>query len=262
VRATELLKNLHRTDDDRFDGHLVSPDKRSFAPGTPLSEVPAAEPRGGPLEPTTILYVNGMNSTKDSHATDLQKIADRLQKIADRTGARVVGLHNATSGLVGDFVQAFNDRFDRGDNPAVGSTVSTVLAELEAGRPVHLMAYSHGTLIVSRALSHVREALSRRGLTPSQIDDRLANVEVETFAGSASAYPDGPRYRHYINTADLQSAVYGLGFGWDPRRQNAGRDAEFVEFNSPDLNPLVTHDLLRTYLPHRHPSPPISKQKR
>lgn len=251
-RATEdvfesvrgIGKTVYRTDDAKFDGAFVGAKGEVFPPGTPLSSLPAAVPTKGVSQSTTFVYVNGMGIERDRQAKE-------LQLIADQTGARVVGLHNGTSGWAGDFPQALGDKLDQGRNPAVDALEKLVLQELDAGRPVHLLAHSHGALITSRALTHVRRMLEARGLSPSAVNAKLGKVQVETFGGAASSYPDGPRYVHYVNRADIQSAIYGMGPDGDPRRRNAGAGAQFRSFSAPALSPVVTHDFPGTYLPHR-----------
>jgi hypothetical protein len=230
--------------DGQFDGKFVGKNGKTFPPGTPLADIPGATPKGGATRPGTILYVNGIGIEKDRQGRE-------LEEIANRSGMKTVGLHNATNGMPFDLFQAAADKLDRGRNPAVSALTSAVLGELDAKRPVHLMAHSHGAIITSRALESVRKTLRQRGLSDAECERAMGNIKVETFGGAASRYPNGPQYVHYVNVADVQTLAVGLGKGTDARSKNAGTGAKFVTFRDFDINPNVAHDFAVTYFPHR-----------
>ncbi|HWS54013.1 MAG TPA: hypothetical protein VN228_07800 [Pyrinomonadaceae bacterium] len=228
--------------DTRYDGHFVGADGRTFPPSTPLSEIPPVLPSSGRDNGQTILYVNGISTTKDSQF-------DSLREIADHTGARVVGIHNATQGALVDIIQSGGDTLDIGRNPAVDALASTVYEEITAGRTVNLMAHSQGALITSRALQDVRGRLMLEdGLSRREAERVLSRVNVETFGGAAGSYPDGPRYVHYVNRFDPVSTLFGLGPFANPLVR-PGRGAvvhRFAEFDN-------AHGFDATYLPRRVP---------
>lgn len=245
-------KFLHGSADKPNDGQLVGAGGKTYPPGTPLDQIAAYTPSntipGAPLKPEageTFIYVNGISTTKEAQERT-------LQAFADRTGGRVIGIHNATEGAATDLLQALGDKLDLGKNPAVDSLADTVYGELKAGRPVHLLGHSQGALITSRALTDVKQRLMvEDGMTREQAEALLSNVKVETFGGAAANYPDGPQYVHYINEADLAPDVLGLDQPGLPN--HAGRDARFVRFNSHDLNPAAGHSINDTYVPQRIP---------
>ncbi|HYN86265.1 MAG TPA: hypothetical protein VER32_13540 [Pyrinomonadaceae bacterium] len=191
--------------DKSFDGFFVGASGRAYPPSTPLAEVPAVVPRGGVRTGETFVYVNGIATTREGQYRS-------LQLIAERTGGRVVGLHNATRGAFLDIIQSAGDTLDIGRNPAVDALADTVHDEITAGRSVHLMAHSQGALITSRALTDVRTRLMvEDGMTRREAESLLARVRVETFGGAAGFYPDGPQYVHYVNRLDPVSTLFGLG---------------------------------------------------
>ncbi|HEX5709166.1 MAG TPA: hypothetical protein VFX96_17825 [Pyrinomonadaceae bacterium] len=228
--------------DKSFDGFFVGADGRAYAPGTPLAEVPAVVPRGGVTTDETFIYVNGISTTRESQSAS-------LELIAERTGGRVIGLHNATEGAFLDIIQSAGDTLDIGRNPAVDALADTVYEEITNGRNVHLMAHSQGALITSRALTDVRSRLMvEDGLTRREAEGLLARVRVETFGGAAGAYPNGPQYVHYVNRLDPVSTFFGLG----PFRNNLvapGRGAVVHRFTERD----DAHGFNETYLPRRVP---------
>jgi hypothetical protein len=231
-----------RGSDREFDGRFVGAGGRTYSPSTPLAEVPAVLPSDGRAPVETIVYVNGISTTKDGQFRS-------LQQIADRTGARVVGVHNATQGGFVDVIQSAGDTLDIGHNPAVDTLADTVYAEIKAGRNVHLMAHSQGALITSRALTDVYQRLRvEDGLSRRAAERLLSRVEVETFGGAADSYPDGPRYVHYVNRRDAVPGLFGLGPFANPL-VHPGRGAvvrRFAEGHN-------AHGFEQTYLPRRVP---------
>ncbi|HLL53230.1 MAG TPA: hypothetical protein VK447_06785 [Myxococcaceae bacterium] len=235
-------------DDRQFDGALIGGDGRAYPAGTPLSEVPAFTPAPGtpprPEAGRTFIYVNGINTDKAGQE-------QTMQLLANATGGRVVGIHNATSGSIRDLIQAAGDKLDKGSNPAVDSLAGTVYSELRAGREVNLIGHSQGALITSRALEHVRNRLmAEDGMTRQQAEALLGNVRVETYGGAAASYPDGPQYVHTMNRSDPVSGYTGL----DRRDANPGRGAVVRHFDTNHwFNKVAAHSINDTYVPRRMP---------
>ncbi len=231
-----------------FDGHLVGAGGKTFPPGTPLSQVPGVTPRNNPNPTQTVIYVNGINNNKDVQFNS-------MQQIADRTGAKVVGVHNATEGMIADLAQCVKDKLDKGVNPAVDSMADLVYSELKAGRSVHLMAHSQGGLVTSRALNDVVNRLRiEDGMSKAQVEQLMKKVDVETFGGAAAHYPDGPNYVHYVNNKDIVPTWFGQGNGkglddWALRDGGKGAVVRRFEHSSG----LDAHGLEGSYLPQRVP---------
>ena len=237
-----LAVSRGRGSDRDFDGLFVGAGGRTYSPSTPLANVPGVLPSDGRVPSETIVYVNGINTTKDGQFGS-------LQQIADRTGARVVGIHNATQGGFVDVIQSVGDTLDIGHNPAVDTLADTVYAEITSGRTIHLMAHSQGALITSRALTDVYQRLRvEDGLSRREAERLLARVEVETFGGAAGSYPDGPRYVHYVNRRDAVPGLFGLGPFANPL-VHPGRGAVVHRFSEGDN----AHGFEQTYLPRRVP---------
>ncbi|WP_141324531.1 hypothetical protein [Myxococcus sp. AB025B] len=235
--------------DKVYDGKLVGAGGQTFEPGTPLSDIPAFTPKNNPNATATVIYTNGMR-------TDLAKQTAELQALADTTGMRTIGIHNSTQGTVADLFQAVKDKLDKGTNPAVDTLADTVYNELKAGRDVHLVGYSQGGLITSRALSDVARRLRiEDGMSKEQVEQTMSKLNVETFAAAACTYPDGPNYVHYINNRDAVPTLFGLGGkGWSPADllRHAGKGAQ-VHYFSEDTVFSGAHSLVGTYLNHRVP---------
>lgn len=235
--------------DRAHDGKYVGAGGKTFEPGTPLSDIPAVTPRDNPSASETILYVNGIMTPKEGQGRE-------MQAIADRSGARVIGIHNATQGMTMDLAQCVADKLDKGRNPAVDTLADTVYSELKAGRDVHLMGYSQGGLITARALYDVEHRLRvEDGLSKAQAEELMSHLKVETFGAASFRYPDGPKYVHYVNNADPVPTLTGLGGSVDPLEmaKHAGRDAVIHRFTDGGIDPIANHMLDTLYLHHRVP---------
>ncbi len=228
--------------DKTFDGHLVGKDGTTYAPGTPLSDIDAVTPRNGVTNDRTIVHVNGIN-------TDVNGQLTSLQAIADQTGSRVIGVHNATAGGLRDVVQSLGDKLDMGNNPAVNSLADTIYDELKAGREIDLMAHSQGAIITSRALTDVRNRLQLEdGMSRKDAEALLGNVRAETFGGASRRFPDGPQYVHYVNKKDFVAMSFGLRNFLNPFAHE-GRRAVTHYFKEG----TNAHGFNATYLPERVP---------
>ncbi|QSQ13158.1 hypothetical protein [Myxococcus landrumensis] len=231
------------------DGLFMGANGQTFPPGTPLKDIPGVTPPGNANPSKTILYVNGILTTASAQM-------DEMKAIAQTSGARVVGIHNSTQGIVSDLAECVGDKLDKGKNPAVDTLADTVYTELKAGREVHLMGYSQGGLITARALNDVQRRLRiEDGMSSAQVEKLMGKLSVETFGAASTRYPDGPQYVHYINNRDAVPVVAGLGGSVDPLAfaKDAGKGAVVHRFSEGGLNLLDNHMLNISYLKHRVP---------
>jgi hypothetical protein len=229
------------------DGKFVGTQGQTFPPGTPLSQIPGVTPKDNPNPSETILYVNGIMTPLDGQLKE-------MQSIADTSGAKVVGIHNSTQGLVTDLAQCVTDKLGKGANPAVDTLADTVYSELKAGRDVHLMGYSQGGLITARALFNVENRLRvEDGMSKADVEKLMGHLKVETFGAASTKYPDGPRYVHYVNNADAVPTLTGLGGSVDPLAflKDAGKGAVVHRFTDGNLNLISNHMLDTLYMKHR-----------
>jgi len=249
VRQVTNLLGGSKPPDRVYDGQFVGANGQTFPPGTPLSQIPAVTPKNNPNPTKTIIYVNGIMTPKEAQSSD-------LQAIADKTGARTIGIHNATEGFVTDLAQCVKDKLDKGRNPAVDTLADTLYSELKAGRSVDLMGYSQGGLVTSRALKDVYNRLRiEDGMSKADVEKTMSRLNVETFGAAAATYPDGPKYVHYVNNRDMVPTLFGLGGSVDPVAflKDAGKGAVVHRFGDGGLNVIANHMLQDTYLKHRVP---------
>ena len=178
-----------------------------------------------------------------------------MQNMADATGAKVIGLHNATEGMVNDLAQCVQDKLDKGNNPAVDSLADTVYNELKQGHDVHLMAHSQGALVTSRALNHVEQRMRiEDGMSQPDIEKAMSKLKVETFGGAAAHFPDGPQYVHYVNNKDIVPTWFGQGNGKgaDDWLRDGGKGAVVRRFED-GAGITGSHSIDNMYLKHRVP---------
>ncbi|MFP2928313.1 hypothetical protein ACLESO_24590 [Pyxidicoccus sp. 3LG] len=235
--------------DKVYDGKLVGAGGQTFEPGTPLSQIPAFTPKNNPNATATLIYTNGISTNKDGQARE-------LQALADSTGMRTLGVHNATEGVVSDLIQCVKDKLGKGSNPAVDTLADTIYGELKAGRDVHLVGYSHGGLITSRALKDVANRMRiEDGMSKGDVEKAMSRINVETFGAAAATYPDGPNYVHYVNDKDIVPTLFGIGgSGKSPLDfiRDAGKGAKVHYFSEKNMF-SGAHGLTDTYLNHRVP---------
>ncbi|MFL5357416.1 hypothetical protein [Archangium sp.] len=235
--------------DKVYDGQLVGAGGKTFPPGTSLSDIPGVTPRNNPNPTKTVIYVNGIMTNKDGQSSD-------LQAIADKTGAKAIGIHNSTEGFVTDLAQCVKDKLDKGSNPAVDTLADTLYTELKAGHDVSLMGYSQGGLITARALFDVQARLRiEDGMSKGDVEKLMGKLQVETFGAASTKYPDGPQYVHYVNNRDAVPTLTGLGGSIDPLAflKDAGKGAVVHRFSDGGLNIIGNHSLQDMYLKHRVP---------
>ena len=235
--------------DRMADGALLGAGGQQYPAGTPLGQIPGVMPKNNAKPNETILYTNGIMTPAENQLKE-------MQAIADRSGAKVVGVHNATQGLVADLAQCVTDKLDKGSNPAVDSLANAIYTELKAGRDVHLMGYSQGGLITARALNDVQQRLKLEdGMSQGQAEQLMSKLKVETFGAASIKYADGPQYVHYINNADAVPTLTGLGGSVDPLAflKDAGRGAVVHRFTDGNANLISNHMLDTLYMPHRVP---------
>ncbi len=195
--------SLDTEGDWHHDGVLVG--ANSTEPGdTPLDQVDAFLPKSGVEVRGTAVMINGIMSDLELQRADLQALADM--------GYKVVGIHNATKGMLRDVLQCAGDKLGVAENKAVETTSRVIQDALREGKPLHLVGHSQGALIASRALGEVLEDLQEEGLTGDQAQKALSPITLTTLGGSAWTFPEGPTYHHLYNNRDLVPLLTGRTF--------------------------------------------------
>lgn len=224
--------------DTDSDGFLVGRDGKLFPPGASLGSIPAVQPNNGTPPSGRAILVNGIMTDHALQARDMQALAN--------TGVEVVGIHNATQGLVADLIQCVTDKASIGKNPAVDTVSSELYSALKEERPLHLVGHSQGALIISRALQETRNRLLVEDrMPPAEVEERLGKIQVETYGGAASSYVDGPAYTHYVNKYDVVPMLTGIGPDKNPF-SHPGKGAVlhyFGEANKPHDMPSLSEGL-------------------
>ena len=191
--------NTHIPRDSRvYDGCLVG--KNNVLPAdAPLEDLTPI----GAASSDTVVYVNGIN-------TSIEKQRQDMRYIAAAKGHKVIGVHNATAGVVRDLGQCLLDKLDMQKNSAVKTVENMVKQAMKSGQQLALIAHSQGALICSRALWGVQKELREGGLSEKEAKEKLAVVNLETAGGAAHTYPDGPSYHHRVNRFDPVPGSAGI----------------------------------------------------
>lgn len=182
-----------------------------------LSADQPLEPVGDPQD-KLVYYVNGVNTSLAKQMQDMKNIAG--------THRRVIGIHNATHGLIRDLAQTLGDKFSIGKNPAVDTVKNLLRQAVHTGMAVSLLGHSQGASICCRALWEVKDELLASGMSEEQIKQSLAAVDVETAGGVSIHYPDGPHYHHIVNTYDPVPRSLGLNSLLPTKHAGAGAIVE------------------------------------
>ena len=217
--ALAKLKTLD-TDEAQYDGDAT----------LTLKPDVAGKPEFGPA--TSVYFVNGIDN-------DMSVTIGFCAAFADRIHGDVRVIHAATFGIPSDLEKATGETLDRSyafRQPPEEAVAAAVVSHVTgtAGAPrfdgvVHFAAHSRGALVVARGLELAEMQLHEAGYSDAQVAKLFSNVEIETFGGAASRFPEGVRALHYVNDRD----AVGLGFGVGPLTSGtAAAVATIGAFNS------------------------------
>jgi hypothetical protein len=279
---TQPCPDAGKTPDQRIDGHYMSPQGagkpcKSSPPtaagasaaraGAYSSQSPccAAKRRAG--EPTRdIVYVNGINTNSAAHC-------ETLNRIAEQTCGRVIGVFNNTNGFLADGAETAQDRLlisraaqgqrlpsEPGRNPAVTTMTSEIVRGVRSGNPPEIWAHSQGGAVASLSVYQAQNRLAMTGTNTNP----LAGLKVKSFASAAPQWANGPDYQHFVHVDDLTPTALGLGATSSSDATKAGRNAQVIRFkgepgpnasytpargpNNIAPHPTKYHDINSTYL--------------
>lgn len=250
--------------DDRYrklDGAYMGANQKFYnGSSVNLSSVPAVKPTNRPHNGAEVIYVNGID-------TDPKLADSNMQQFANKTGAAVRGVYNATFGIGTDVLQAGRDLFGA-QNKATAQLTQTIYHTIKkqgAAGNMHLFLESQGAIIGSNALTAVRNRLldeygykrfhnpfdgdqrKRNENALKTVDAMMGKIKVETYGGATPEYPDGPKYIHFVRTKD--PVAFNLGMA-SLGRTHPGRDAVIVQLPNLGGGPINEH-VVRNYVPHR-----------
>ena len=180
----------------------------------------------------TIVYVNGVNTTPKVHCKT-------LKMLRDMTCGRVIGVMNSSEGLFTDAVRTADARdmikYEIGGNgapksyagftPAINTMQDVMMVQALSGEQTEIFAHSEGAAATSLAAIRAKTNLGSMGEP-----DAVGNLSITSMGGAAPAWPDGPRYKHYLHEQDVIANTLGVGDA--ARRPGAG--AEVIRFGGRD----------------------------
>lgn len=209
------VKVVNLKGDYQLDGALIGRGGKVFALSTPVSKIPGLLPNNGAVPVARAILVNGIMTDAKLQVSDMQALAN--------TGLEVVGIHNATRGLLRDLAQCVGDKLNlsAANNKAVTTAAAAISEALREERNVLLIGHSQGALVLSNALLLVQARLQQQGASPAEVEKKLSRVKVETYGGAAATFVDGPAYLHTLNKKDGVPMLSGLALPFS----NPGRGA-------------------------------------
>jgi hypothetical protein len=252
--------------------------RRAYNPQfAPLSSVPAIQPDAGFTRTGgDVIFVNGLQN-KQSDA------ANAGQLIANKTGGNVRVFYNATQGL-NDIPRAIGDNLNIlgvSRTPATKSLGSTIYFTAKAGKALHIMSTSHGSILTRNALYIARERLLadfgyreiqfpgvEHGLNPTayqqqlqtnnqafiKSDAALRNIKIETFGSGTGKFDiPGPKFLHWVNTHDPVVDLSGISYQGNAAKLDSldpGVKSVVYRFTSGTKGAQESH-YMETYLPAR-----------
>lgn len=184
---------LDTKDDYQNDGCFVGAQGQVYPATTDWHDITPVYPDNGKAAWRTVLMINGIMTDVALQSSDMQRMAN--------TGYKVIGVHNATKGMLMDLAQCMGDKLDLtiANNGATATVAKVLQQTLEKNQePPLLVGHSQGALVISNALKRIN-------------NEKLKNLEVFTLGGASWTFPLGPHYRHYINVFDAVPMGAGVG---------------------------------------------------
>lgn len=218
------------TVDWKTDGHLLGDSGRLYGPGSGTAWlVPGIKPDNGKTPTEKVFSINGIMTRGTKQRAD-------SQAIANATGTEVIGIRNATEGMLRDVVQCVTDFFGLAKNAAVDTAARVILEGIQRNEPhINFAVHSQGAIILSRAVGIAQEALRAKGRSPEEIVQLMHRVRVLDLAGAPWRFVPGPKFLHVINNLDAIPRVAGIGLPG----VNPGEDAEFIRFRQHNPSALL-----------------------
>lgn len=166
---------------------------------------------GNPVDSDNLdtIFVPGVGTSPES-------FEENMGMVANGFGGNSAGVYNQSDGIGSDVGQAIGDKIQAdlpgggagmNRNPAVSALVEQIKRDLENGDgQVHLVAHSQGAAITAAALTQ----LAAEGYD-------LSGIEVTTFGGFGTDWPNGPTYHHFAHSGDpVPMAGFATDFDYTP----------------------------------------------
>ncbi len=252
-----LVARWRQREKEHVDGAFLDGDcrpKKKAGGGVP--SVRGARPScGGYDGMPKAVYTNGIQTKQRDACTT-------MKKIAESRCVEVVGIYNATEGMLGDLTECVENINRAGTAPAVLSQHDYLLQQLADpdGGEIVLYAHSQGGLITQESLVSVDNELvvkyQEAGLSAPEAKTttakQMSRVKVYSFGTAENGWPDGPSYHRYTNTSDPVPRVIAAAQSNKPDLYppKGGPDGSLPphRFTSAHLNPIASHDMNEVYL--------------
>ena len=203
--VSEAMKKCSARLQPQHDGHFIGGTPNLLPPETPLDQLVPLPVEGVDHTLPLMIFLNGINCD-EKHT---KKLACETSR---KTKHPVVALFNQTAGMPLDIVNVALNKADYTSKKVVASLQNVLVQAIRSEKPLVLAAHSHGAVVVSQAIARVKTTLVKSGeFSTQQIEDKLGElIQVETYGGAATQYPDGPEYIHYVDERDMVAWFFGV----------------------------------------------------
>lgn len=257
--AVKLAKwinpDLNKPEPGSHDGEKVGGDCLGKERSQTAGKIPKGcqEPPPPRVPKKKITYVNGIRTSVDPNVKGISNICALMQDVANTACAEVMGVYNATSGMLGDLSECVDNIRGGSKTPAAATLKPEILEKLRNDEPMELWVHSQGGLITQEALAAAKRELIATPLSDEEVNRRLARITIRSFGTAEKGWPKGPRYIHVRNTVDpvphvidgAQREVVG-DYPASDYDQTPAQTYTKVE----GLDPTKNHGMTESYLPH------------
>lgn len=172
-----------------------------------------------------LVYINGIR-------TPPEKLRRDIAALESSPGSpSVTAVYNPSTSTLADMARGYAVHFKGRSDPTVRDlTTRLTAASCVSDGPV-FVAHSQGIAVLAQALRCTRQELSER-LSPTEVQERLARLKIETHGAAGARLIDGPQYVHYVNRRD--PVPNGMGYAPNLRLatlHTAGAGAVFRYFD-------------------------------
>ena len=214
---------LDTLNDHERDGYYVGANGECFHPSLDWRDIPPVLPNNGKSAWRSAIMVNGIMTDVALQASDLQRLAN--------TGCKVVGVHNATKGMALDLAQCAGDKLGlQMANNGATETMTKVIRTGFSGDEERAALGGHRQ--GAQDAGNVQSGGGR--------DASLKKLDVLTMGGASWSFPEGPRYRHFVNVFDAVPMGAGVGA---LSYFSSGEVSRFGEVNKPTNLPSLEEDV-------------------
>ena len=253
------------------DGQYMGNDCPNSSASPPAQgRLPKGCPAGANLP--TVIYTNGIN-------TDPKAACATMHNIADTRCVQVIGVYNASFGMMTDLLDCKNNIDKAGTEPSAHSQARLIQEKLSKNPPERVTIYAHsqGGLITQEGINEANTKMKRelalklkkQGMSQQEAEkesrlrvrEQMSNLDVHSFGTAEAGWPSvGANYHQMTNTADpvprvIRAVQHNRGTDIEPDGLK-----ERHRFEQNEWNPIGPHSMDDAYLRELNTIHPVPKK--